>query len=124
MAESGQTYFNIEEYKRPKFEVSYDTLKGSYQLNDIIKIKGIAKAYAGNNIDAATVKYRVVRNARFPYYWCFYRWGQPSSPSMEIAHGSTKTKMMALLTLTLKQSQMKVLTRKPNPSLIIPYMRM
>ncbi|MBK6329491.1 MAG: alpha-2-macroglobulin [Bacteroidetes bacterium] len=92
VAESGQTYFNIEEYKRPKFEVSYDTLKGSYQLNDIIKIKGIAKAYAGNNIDAATVKYRVVRNARFPYYWCFYRWGQPSSPSMEIAHGSTKTK--------------------------------
>ncbi|MBK7692414.1 MAG: hypothetical protein IPJ31_15345 [Bacteroidetes bacterium] len=33
----------------------------------------------------------VVRNARFPYYWCFYRWGAPGSASMEITHGSTTT---------------------------------
>jgi len=99
VAESGQTFFNIEEYKRPKFEVKYDTIKDTYKLNDIVKIKGLAKAFAGNNIDGATVKYRVERNARFPYYWCFYRWGQPSSPSMpagrsdrEITHGITTTK--------------------------------
>jgi hypothetical protein len=92
VAESGQTFFNIEEYKRPKFEVIYDTLKDTYKLNETIHVKGIAKAFAGNNIDGATVKYRVVRNARFPYYWCFYRWGQPSSPSMEIEHGTAVTK--------------------------------
>lgn len=91
VCESGQTFFNIEEYKRPKFEVMYDTIKGTYKLNDEIRIKGLAKAFAGNNIDGATVKYRVVRNVRFPYYWCFYRWGQPSSPEMEIAHGTAKT---------------------------------
>ena len=93
VAESGQTFFNIEEYKRPKFEVNFDTLKGTYKLNDVVKVKGLAKAFAGNNIDGATVKYRVERNARFPYYWCFYRWGQPSSPSMEITHGTTTTKV-------------------------------
>ena len=92
VAESGQTSFNIEEYKRPKFEVTFDTIKGTYKLNDIVKIKGLAKAFAGNNIDRATVKYRVERNARFPYYWCFYRWGQPSSPNMEITHGTAVTK--------------------------------
>jgi hypothetical protein len=92
VAESGQTFFNIEEYKRPKFEVTFDTIKGTYKLNDIVKIKGLAKAFAGNNIDGATVKYRVERKARFPYYWCFYRWGQPSSPNMEITHGTAVTK--------------------------------
>ena len=92
VAESGQTFFNIEEYKRPKFEVTFDTINGTYKLNDVVKIKGLAKAFAGNNIDRATVKYRVERNARFPYYWCFYRWGQPSSPNMEITHGTAVTK--------------------------------
>ncbi len=92
VAESGQTFFNIEEYKRPKFEVTFDTIKGTYKLNDVVKVKGLAKAFAGNNIDGATVKYRVERNARFPYYWCFYRWGQPSSPSMELTHGTAVTK--------------------------------
>lgn len=92
VAESGVAYINVEEYKRPKFEVTYDTIKGTYRLNDEIKVKGLAKAFAGNNIDGATVKYRVVREARFPYYWCFYRWGQPSSPSMEISNGTVKTK--------------------------------
>lgn len=92
VAESGQATFNIEEYKRPKFEVIFDTMNGTYQLNDIVKIKGVAKAFAGNSIDGATVKYRVERNARFPYYWCFYRWGQPSSSNMEITHGTAKTK--------------------------------
>ncbi|MBK7692455.1 MAG: hypothetical protein IPJ31_15590 [Bacteroidetes bacterium] len=91
VAESGQALFNIEEYKRPKFEVRYDTLKGTYKINESIKVRGLAKAFAGNAIDGAKVSYRVVRNARFPYYWCFYRWGAPSSASMEITHGSTTT---------------------------------
>lgn len=88
---SGETYFSVEEYKRPKFYVEFDTLKGSYALNQQVQVKGFAKAYAGNNIDGAAVKYRVVRRARFPYYWCFYRWGMPSSPEMEIANGTAVT---------------------------------
>ena len=90
-AEGGQAYFNIEEYKRPKFEVTFDTIRSAYRLNDQIRIKGLAKAFAGNAIDGASVKFRVLRQARFPYYWCFYRWGQPSSPSMEIAQGQLVT---------------------------------
>ncbi|MBP6624736.1 MAG: alpha-2-macroglobulin, partial [Chitinophagaceae bacterium] len=91
--EGGQVTIHVEEYKRPKFEVSFDTLKGSYRLNEKVKLKGIAKAYAGNQIDGAQVKYRVYRTAMFPYSWCFYRWGQPSSPEMEIQHGSAVTKL-------------------------------
>jgi Bacterial Alpha-2-macroglobulin MG10 domain/Alpha-2-macroglobulin family/MG2 domain len=85
------TQFRVEEYKRPKFLVEYEKLKGTYKVNDKIKVTGIAKAYAGNNIDGATVKYRVVREARFLYPWLFRRWWQPPSESLEITHGETKT---------------------------------
>ncbi|MFA6059039.1 MAG: alpha-2-macroglobulin family protein [Taibaiella sp.] len=88
----GSAYFSVEEYKRPKFFVAFDTLKGSYALNEEVQVKGFAKAYAGNNIDGASVKYRVVRRARFPYFWCYYRWGMPSSPEMEITNGTAITK--------------------------------
>jgi uncharacterized protein YfaS (alpha-2-macroglobulin family) len=65
--EKGQTEFSVEEYKRPKFYVDYEKIKGTFKVNDKIKITGFAKAYAGNSIDGAMVKYRVVRVARFPY---------------------------------------------------------
>jgi uncharacterized protein YfaS (alpha-2-macroglobulin family) len=87
----GSVYFSVEEYKRPKFYVEYDTLKADYALNREVKVKGFAKAYAGNNIDGAAIKYRVVRRARFPYYWCYYFWGMPSSPEVEIANGTAVT---------------------------------
>jgi hypothetical protein len=83
--------FSVEEYKRPKFYVEYEKLKGSYHINDSIKITGSAKAYAGNNIDGASVKYRVVRQAHYPYPWLSWRWGVPESSSEEIGHGEIKT---------------------------------
>ncbi len=87
----GSTYFLVEDYKRPKFEVTFETVKGSYRLNDSIKVEGKAIAYSGANITDAEVSYRVVRQARFPYWW-FYRWGYyPTSPSMEITNGKTQT---------------------------------
>ncbi|MGD0711334.1 MAG: alpha-2-macroglobulin family protein [Bacteroidales bacterium] len=87
----GSQYFSVEEYKRPKFEVIIDTVKGTYKLNDIVTVKGLAKAYAGNVIDNADVKYRVVRTATFPY-WFYWWWGYyPSSPEMEIINGTTTT---------------------------------
>ena len=55
--------FSVEEYKRPKFEVVWDTLKGSYRLNDTIKATGVAAAFSGAAIDNAKVVYRVVRNS-------------------------------------------------------------
>ena len=89
---ASSTYFRVEEYKRPKFEVTFKPVEGSYKLNEKITVKGNAKAFAGSNIDGAEVTYRVVREARFPYWpWYFWRGGYPSSPSMEIAFGETTT---------------------------------
>lgn len=89
--ESGTVYFSVEEYKRPKFEVTFEPVKGSFRLDETIKAEGFARAYSGANIDGAAVSYRVVRMARYPYWW-WCRWGYyPNSPEMEITNGKTET---------------------------------
>ncbi len=87
----GNSYFSVEEYKRPKFYVQFDPVKGSYRLNEKVSVKGRAIAYAGNNIDGAKVKYRVVRNARFPYWWGWWYRPMPYSAQVEIANGYVST---------------------------------
>lgn len=71
---NSQTYFSVEEYKRPTFEITFDSLKESFKLNQTIALKGKAMSYAGAPLDGAKAKYRITRNARFmPYYqrYCF-----------------------------------------------------
>ncbi|SDC43377.1 alpha-2-macroglobulin family protein [Niabella drilacis] len=88
----GSTSFKMEEYKRPTFHTDFDKMKGTYQLNDTIRVTGIAKAYAGNAVDGAKVSYRVVRQARFPYPWILARYWWPVNPQQtEIAQGETTT---------------------------------
>ena len=89
--DNGNAGFKVEEYKRPKFYVDYEPIKGTYKVNDKIKVTGIAKAYAGNNIDGAAVKYRIVRQPRYIYPWMFWRWWQPPAEEMEITNGEVKT---------------------------------
>ncbi len=88
------TSFRVEEYKRPRFEVTYNPLDQAYDLGDQVDVSGQAKAYAGSNIGGAPVQYRVVRQVRFPW-WPVWRSGRisppPGSQEMEIANGVTTT---------------------------------
>jgi hypothetical protein len=84
---------SVEEYKRPKFEVVFDTLKAAYQLNDTIEISGNAKAYSGAVVDGAQVKFTVKRTGRFPW-WCFWGYGKgiwPMSRAEKIIETGTVT---------------------------------
>ena len=88
----GSHYFSIEEYKRPKFEVTFDPIKEAYKLEDTVVLKGKALAFAGNSIDGSKVTYRVVRQVRFPYrpYW-WGRYNPYQQPEQEITNGETTT---------------------------------
>lgn len=87
---SGQTFVQVEEYKRPKFEVGFNPIQGSYRLNEKVRLTGFARSYAGASVTEATVKFRVVRQTLFPLWW---RWWlpRPEVPEREIAHGTLKT---------------------------------
>jgi uncharacterized protein YfaS (alpha-2-macroglobulin family) len=87
--ETGSVSVQVEEYKRPKFEVTFEPVKGSYKLGETIAAKGKATAYAGSMVSDAKVAYRVVRMARFPNWWGWR--GMPISDEMEIANGETAT---------------------------------
>ena len=87
---SGQKSIQVEEYKRPTFEVKNDDITGEYKVNDQIKITGSALTLAGTNVDGANVKYKVVRSARFPG-WGWY-WRMPyQSAEFIVAEGETTT---------------------------------
>ncbi|KIC90716.1 hypothetical protein OI18_22720 [Flavihumibacter solisilvae] len=88
---NGQHSFQLEEYKRPKFFVEYKPVEGSYRVNDTVNIRGFARAYAGNAIQQAQVKYRVTRIARFPYPWKISYWPPRRISPVEIVNGTMTT---------------------------------
>jgi tetratricopeptide (TPR) repeat protein len=90
---SGGAYFNVEEYKRPKFEVDFEPVKEAIRLNDAVTVVGTARAYAGSAVDGATVRYRVVRRTFFPYWRWYDSYYPPyGGEEQEIAFGSTTTR--------------------------------
>ncbi len=111
----GTVSFNVEDYKRPKFEVTYDTLKGTYTIDEEITVKGNAKAYAGNAVDGAQVNYRVVRQPRFPYPWLFSRWWLPPTRAQEIANGTTTTDAEGRFVIRFKAIADKSIDKKLEP---------
>ncbi len=55
-------YFKVEEYKRPTFEIKFDEIKENYTIGDTLKIKGNAKALAGNNLTNVKVAYTISKS--------------------------------------------------------------
>src|SRR5208283_3900872 len=87
----GMATFRIEEYKRPKFEVTLDAPKTAAKLNEKVSLTGHAMSYTGAAVDSAAVKYRVVREVRMPWWWGRWHGGWPRGESQEIAHGTIRT---------------------------------
>ncbi len=87
----GNTYFRVEDYKRPTFEVSSNPVEGTYKPNDTVTYSGKAMAYAGQATDGANVKYRVTRNAQLPYWYWWYRPWYNAGGQAEIVNGTTTT---------------------------------
>ncbi len=90
---SGATQVSVEEYKRPKFLVTAEPPREPAKLGAEVKVPGKAAAYTGAAVGGAKVKYRVVREVRYPpwfYEFCWWR-PVPRQPAQEIAHGTLTT---------------------------------
>ncbi|WP_150451046.1 alpha-2-macroglobulin family protein [Arenibacter lacus] len=111
----GYQTISVEEYKRPRFETTFQPITETYQLNDSVLVQGKAVAYAGSTITHAPVKYTVKRIVRsiiwhgqhLPYY--------QATPQI-IAQGTTTTdakgqfgiNFMAIPDLTVPKEQLPV----------------
>lgn len=90
--EWNEAYISVEEYKRPRFEVSFEAVTNSFKLKDTVSIEGKAIAFTGAAVTNAKVVYKVTRTVRYPpwYYWR-NRQSYITSPSREITSGETTT---------------------------------
>ena len=87
---TGSLNFRVEEYKRPTFQVTFDTIHSEYKLGEEITVTGRAENFAGNAIMNAGVNYRVVRSMPVvPYFRSYYRY--PVQQDQEISHGQVVT---------------------------------
>ncbi len=88
-SESGSVYFNVEEYKRPRFEVIFKPIDSTYRLNAEVELTGEVKSYSDVPLSGATVNYRVVRSVMFPFFRYTSRiWPPFNIPDAEIANGT------------------------------------
>lgn len=87
----GTVYINVEEYKRPNFKIAIKPLKGTYKLNEEVEVTGEAQTYSGSPVDHASVRYRVVRRAGFPFRDSWWYWPIPGGEESEITNGLTTT---------------------------------
>lgn len=87
--EHSEISFRVEEYKRPKFEVTFEPITESYIVNQNIKVKGKAKAFAGAAISDGTVSYTVKRNSYYNNWQ--YSNNHFSYDDKEIAAGTIET---------------------------------
>jgi len=98
--ESGSCVIEVEEYKRPTFEVSFEPVEGNYRLGEALTVSGKAAGYAGNAIDGGAVSYRVVRTATYPWWKSSWRIPLPVTPEVEIANGTVQTAKDGSFTIT------------------------
>ena len=87
----GQAFVQVEEYKRPKFEVELDAPSQPARLGGEVIIGGNATAFTGAVIDNGKVSWRVVREVRFPPWWYWRSMFPPVGESQEIASGVVAT---------------------------------
>lgn len=84
----GQAAISVEEYKRPTFEVTLRDPQEPLRLNRLATLTGEAKYYFGLPVVTGDVRWRVMREAVYPWWWSWY-WGGDRTPPRTIGAGTS-----------------------------------
>ena len=113
----GSTTIRVEEYKRPTFEINFESITEQYKLNQDVTVRGSVDALAGFGLDDVQFSYRVVRKTYFPWrcWWCWY----PEVEDEQITYGTASTDENGkfAITFNLKPS----LKTKPEQQPVFTY---
>ncbi|RTZ49284.1 hypothetical protein EJ377_00880 [Chryseobacterium arthrosphaerae] len=100
----GYKAIRVEEYKRPKFEVSFDPVKEEYKYGQTIELKGKAKMFSGVALSNTTVNYEIKkRNIRWRYFW----WYPQDNDNENSILGEAKTNEKGEFVIRLDLKKMK-----------------
>lgn len=66
--QEGFARIQVEEYKRPTFQVEFDKVTTNYQAGDTVKVTGVARTFAGTPVQGAKVGYKVTRRSALWWY--------------------------------------------------------
>ena len=84
----GYKNFRVEEYKRPKFEVTFEPVKDEYKYGQTIELKGKAVMFSGVPLNNTTVNYEIKKqNIR----WRYFSWYPQNDDNENSILGETKT---------------------------------
>ncbi|MGE8525888.1 alpha-2-macroglobulin family protein [Chryseobacterium rhizosphaerae] len=84
----GYKDIRVEEYKRPKFEVTFDPVKDEYKYGQIIDLKGKALMFSGGALSNTTVHYEIKKhNIR----WRYFSWYPQNDTNENSILGEAKT---------------------------------
>ncbi|MBK9989251.1 MAG: hypothetical protein IPP19_00565 [Verrucomicrobia bacterium] len=107
-----ETSVNVEEYKRPKFQVELNAPSEAAKLDKPVVLSGKATAYNGATIGGAKVKWRVERGVQCPY-WCW--WWRPAA-TKAIAHGTAVTEPDGTFKLEFAATPDRTIPAKNEPT--------
>lgn len=68
------SYFDVEEYRKPEYEVTVATHKDYYLAGDILTFDVTGRYYFGEPVARADVDYAIYRRAKYYYGWRSYRY--------------------------------------------------
>ena len=84
----GVAYLKVEEYKRPKFEVTFEPVKEEYKYGQTIELKGKAMMFSGVALSNTTVNYEIKKqNIR----WRYFSWYPNNNDNENSILGEAKT---------------------------------
>jgi hypothetical protein len=66
---NNRAWVNVEQYKRPTYEVTFDEYTQAYEAGDTVRLRGVAKTFAGVPVQGARVQWTVTRRPSFWWWW-------------------------------------------------------
>ncbi|MBB6236194.1 uncharacterized protein YfaS (alpha-2-macroglobulin family) [Pedobacter sp. AK013] len=102
--DNGRISVQVEEYKRPTFEVVFDKPNQKYKLNDTIKVQGKVSAFSGYSVNNAKINYKIFRRAIYEYGLNYTQrnaiYGSVGFERKQIAIGRTNTQLSGKFDIT------------------------
>ncbi|KMQ61817.1 hypothetical protein ACM40_05670 [Chryseobacterium sp. BLS98] len=100
----GMKDIRVEEYKRPKFEVTFDPVKEEYKYGQTIELKGKAMMFSGVALSNTTVNYEIKKhNIRWRYFWWYPR--DNDNENSILGEAKTNEKGEFIIRLDLKKDE-------------------